>query len=306
MLSILRALTPSLYSGAPSQHLSDFAVGKGFLNEIYPKLKTHYEWFCRTQAGNLTNYQRPGSTINQAYRWRGRTPQHTLTSGLDDYPRAQPPHPEELHVDALSWVGSMVVNLKRISVFLGEKEDERIFSKQETEIIRSIDEIHWSEPDQAYCDTTVVNRTTSKKVCHKGYVSALPFCLGLVDPNNPHLGAVLDLIHDPEELWSPFGIRSLSTKDKDYGTGEDYWRGPVWININYMILERLLVSLGPEVMRMHPLTQGKELAQQGGLHQSRASEIYRELRLNLVNTVFTSWNDTGYAWEQYNADTGKG
>lgn len=311
MFSVLGAFLerlkqPSLYSGAPSQHLSDFAVGKGFLNEIYPKLKTHYEWFCRTQAGNLTNYQRPGSAINQAYRWRGRTPQHTLTSGLDDYPRAQPPRPEELHLDALSWVGSMVVTLKRISVFLDEKEDERIFSKREREIIRSIDEIHWSEPDQAYCDTTVVNRTTPMKVCHKGYVSVLPFCLGLVDPNNPHLGAVLDLIHDPEELWSPFGIRSLSTKDKYYGTGEDYWRGPIWININYMILESLLVSLGPEVMRLHPLTQGKELAQQGGLHQSKASEMYRELRLNLVNTVFTSWNDTGYAWEQYNADTGKG
>lgn len=34
--------------------------------------------------------------------------------------------------------------------------------------------------------------------------------------------------------------------------------------------------------------------------------MYEQLRLNLVHTVFTSWNDTGFAWEQYNADTGKG
>ncbi|KAL8977710.1 MAG: hypothetical protein Q9205_006547 [Flavoplaca limonia] len=279
----------ALYSGAPSQYLSDIALGTSFLREIYPKLKTNYQWFCRTQAGNLTRYQGPGTSISQGYRWRGRTPQHTLTSGLDDYPRAQPPHPEELHVDALSWVGSMVMTLNKISVFLGEKDDQRTFARQEEEIIQSIERAHWSEPDQAYCDTTIAHGTTPNKVCHKGYISLLPFCLGLMVPNSPHLGAVLDLIHDPEELWSSFGIRSLSTKDKYYGTEEDYWRGPVWININYMILERLL-----------------ELARQRGPHESKASEMYIQLRLNLVNTVFNSWNATGFAWEQYNAKTGKG
>lgn len=34
--------------------------------------------------------------------------------------------------------------------------------------------------------------------------------------------------------------------------------------------------------------------------------MYTELRLNLVNTVFDSWKDTGFAWEQYSPDTGKG
>lgn len=34
--------------------------------------------------------------------------------------------------------------------------------------------------------------------------------------------------------------------------------------------------------------------------------MYEQLRLNLVHTTFTAWNDTGFAWEQYNADTGKG
>lgn len=166
-----------------------------------------------------------------------------------------PPHPEELHIDALSWAGSMVATLSKISVFLGMQEDQRIFSKHETEIIQSIEGNHWSERDQAYCDTTVVNKSTVEKVCHKGYVSLLPFCLGLMNPNNPHIGAVLDLIHDPAELWSPFGIRSLSAKDKYYGTAEDYWRGPIWININHMILERLFVSLPSEIAKSYSLTQ---------------------------------------------------
>ena len=136
----------------------------------------------------------------------------------------------------------MSVALKEISAFLGEEEDQKLFSKHRTDIIRSIDGIHGSEPNQAYCDTTVVDGNRVEKVCHKGYISIFPFLVGLVDVEHFHLGAVLDLIRNPEELWSPHGLCSLSLKDKYYGTDENYWRGPVWVPINYMALQRLLVS----------------------------------------------------------------
>lgn len=242
---VARLSEKSPFSGAPSRYLSDPAAAKAFLKMIYPKFKKHYEWFCLTQAGNLKNYQLPGSDFNKGYRWRGRTPQHLFTSGLDDYPRAQPPHPEELHVDALCWVGFMTVSLGRISAFLGEKEDQIMFSEHETDVLRSIDGVHWSEPDQVYCDTTVVDGNRVEKICHKGYISLFPFLVGLMGPDHSHLKAVLDLIRDPEELWSPYGLRSLSPKNKYYGRDENYWRSPIWININYMVMQRLLVSLLP-------------------------------------------------------------
>lgn len=233
------------YFGAPSQHLETPERGRDFLRAIYPKLKKHYEWFRRTQAGNLKVYQLVDSAFSQGYRWRGRTPQHTLTSGLDDYPRALPPHPEELHVDALCWVGSMAVTLKKISDLLSEQEDQEEFSKDKNDIIRSIDGIHWSESHQAYCDATVVEENRVEKVCHKGYISLFPFLVNLMGPDNPRLGAVLDLVRDPEQLWSPHGVRSLSAQDEYYGTDENYWRSPIWININYMVIQRLLVSTNP-------------------------------------------------------------
>lgn len=34
--------------------------------------------------------------------------------------------------------------------------------------------------------------------------------------------------------------------------------------------------------------------------------MYTALRRNLVETVYNSWLETGFAWEQYNPDTGKG
>lgn len=34
--------------------------------------------------------------------------------------------------------------------------------------------------------------------------------------------------------------------------------------------------------------------------------MYTQLRKNLVDTVFMSWEKTGFAWEQYNPETGEG
>jgi mannosyl-oligosaccharide glucosidase len=50
----------------------------------------------------------------------------------------------------------------------------------------------------------------------------------------------------------------------------------------------------------------QSVAQQAGPHQSRAKSLYTALRRNLVNTVYESWKETGFAWEQYNPETGKG
>lgn len=249
----------STYSGAPSRYLIDPIAATAFLEMIYPKMKRHYQWFCRTQAGDLKNYHISGLAFNKGYRWRGRTPQHLFTSGLDDYPRAQPPHPEELHVDALCWVGLMTLSLGEISAFLGEKEDQKMFSEHETDVVRSIDGIHWSVSNQAYCDTTIVDGNRVKKICHKGYISLFPLLAGLMGPDHSHLEAVLDLIRDPEELWSPYGLRSLSPKDKYYGKDENYWRSPVWININYMVMQRLLVSLLPLFIPPFPCSQRKNI-----------------------------------------------
>lgn len=43
-----------------------------------------------------------------------------------------------------------------------------------------------------------------------------------------------------------------------------------------------------------------------GPHQEQASEMYSSLRKNLVENVFRQWKETGFAWEQYNPETGKG
>jgi len=213
-----------------------------YLQELYPKLKKHFYWFRKTQYGDLKTYDRDAFSNKEAYRWRGRTVQHVLTSGLDDYPRPQPPHPGELHVDLISWMGMMTKSLKNIATILQYTEDVAEYNTIETAILHNIDDLHWSEKEKCYCDATIDDYEENLLVCHKGYISLFPFLLGLIDPQSEKLGHILNLLGDKEELWSDYGIRSLSKKDEFYGTAENYWRGPIWINMNYLAISQLLVS----------------------------------------------------------------
>ena len=224
-----------------SAHIRDSDAAIHYLHDIYPLLKRHYFWFRKTQWGDIKSYDRDAFSTKEGYRWRGRNERHILTSGLDDYPRAQPPHPGELHTDLISWMGMMTRSIRRIAETIGEIEDKKEFEGYETAIIRNIDDLHWDKKENTYCDATIDDYEESVHVCHKGYISIFPFLTGMLPPDSPRLKAVLDLISDPEELWSDFGLRSLSRRDALYQTDENYWRSPIWINMNYMAVKALLV-----------------------------------------------------------------
>lgn len=291
---IIDTLIDKLDAGSLSTAEADRV--KTELQNLYPLLKRQYYWFRKTQFGDIKSYDREAFSTKEAYRWRGRTPQHILTSGLDDYPRPQPPHPGELHTDLISWVGLMSHTLSRLAPLVSEPDDAQDFTSQHKAILRNIDDLHWSSEHQTYCDATIDDYEDSVHVCHKGYISLFPFMTGLLPPNHPKLPHILNLIRDENELWSPYGIRSLSKSDPFYGTEENYWRSPIWVNMNYLILKNLLrVAQADSSSSAVPAKV-----------KTHATKIYTELRTNLVTNVFNEWERTGFAWEQYNPETGAG
>lgn len=125
--------------------------------------------------------------------------------------------------------------------------------------------------------------------CHEGYVPLLPLFLGVLEPDNPKLGSMLDVVGDEKAVWSPYGLRSLSKRDAAYGTGEDYWRGPIWMPLNYLALGSL-----------------KRYGSTPGPFQHKAQDLYTRLRRNVIQNVQKEYARTGYTWEQYNPETGVG
>jgi mannosyl-oligosaccharide glucosidase len=59
--------------------------------------------------------------------------------------------------------------------------------------------------------------------------------------------------------------------------------------------ENILLTITPQTLGTTP-----------GPYQKRSREIYTKLRSNIVNNVFNEWERTGFAWEQYNPETGAG
>jgi len=78
-------------------------------------------------------------------------------------------------------------------------------------------------------------------------------------------------------------------RDVVYGSQEDYWRGKVWININYLALAAL---------HRHTHTHA---------HTTRAAaDTYHTLRANLIDTITASYEKKGFLFEQYDDKTREG
>lgn len=115
-------------------------LARSFLQNLYPKLRRHYYWFRETQRGQLREWGRkPSGSRTEAYRWRGRSNDHVLTSGLDDYPRAKPPHIGELHLDLMSWMAFFTRTMQEIAEHIGEDEDAKDFAKIEKAILVNLE-----------------------------------------------------------------------------------------------------------------------------------------------------------------------
>lgn len=290
-----------------------------FLKGTFVRLERWFQWYNQTQKGNL-----PG-----AYRWHGRDAKtdrelnpKTLTSGLDDYPRASHPSDDERHVDLRCWIGLAAGILADISDLLGINSKKYRSTEQHLKNNKLLNQLHWSDKLKAYADygnhtkfvklewvrtrnepnapRKLVRRVKSKQgpslkyVDEFGYISLFPFLLKILEPQSPKLAIILNDMRNSEKLWTDYGLRSLSTTapsyDK-YNTEHDkpYWRGPIWMNINFLAVKAL-----------------HYYANTDGPHRELAGKIYKELRSNLINNLFRQYQLTGYIWEQYDDKTGKG
>jgi len=129
---------PEKLIAVESQYVDNPELALSFLKGIYKPLKRHYDWFRRTQRGQIKQYGRKARSRSEAYRWRGRSEHHVLTSGMDDYPRG-PPHAGELHLDLISWVAFFSRTMREIAAFVGEKDDEATFAEVEKAILDNIE-----------------------------------------------------------------------------------------------------------------------------------------------------------------------
>ncbi|RZF44964.1 hypothetical protein LSTR_LSTR001925 [Laodelphax striatellus] len=289
------------------------------LERLYPRLVAWFNWFNTTQLGDL-----PGT-----YMWRGRDANtnrelnpKTLSSGLDDYPRASHPNIDERHIDLRCWIAFSASTLSELSKLLNRpyRKYQETFDYLTDQ--RFLDHLHWSPRSESYSDFGLhTDAVILKKLPPPpppqppiqgmvrvvlkdpvlqyidttfGYVSLFPFFLQMIDSNSPKLEKILNKIKDPNLIWTDYGLRSLSINSPlymKYNTEHDgpYWRGQIWINMNYLAIKSLYYY-----------------SKVPGPYTNISSELYEKLRSNVINNISKEYKRTGYIWEQYNDKTGQG
>lgn len=301
------ALDSMFNSMQPSELLDHHST----LKKVFHRLTLWYNWYNTTQTGPLPT----------SYRWRGRNGTtdrelnpKTLTSGLDDYPRATHPTDSEYHVDLRCWMAFASRSLANLGDLLGinvdkYKDTAKILSDNEL-----LKKLHWTgdyfadfghHSEVIGLKSVRVGQNTEKRrvvrkipqdqfVKVKGYINLFPFILMILEPTSPELGHILSTFKSESNIWSPYGLCSVGKSDSYYlkfNTQHDapYWRGPVWININFLAIRAL-----------------DHYSKVPGPHQEISRKLYKELRRNVVENMYKEYERTGYVWEQYNCQTGRG
>ncbi|CAH9108499.1 unnamed protein product [Cuscuta europaea] len=296
---------------------SDISI---FLGRALVRLEMWFNWFNTTQSGKDSGtyfwHGRDNTTTREL------NPK-ALSSGLDDYPRASHPNEEERHLDLRCWMFLAADCMHSITKLLKResKHQEYHLTAELLSDFELLNKIHFDRSSGAYFDygnhtekvrlswqivgsgtsypsrellREVLEKPVLRLVPHVGYVSLFPLMAKLIPPGSWILDKQLDLISNKSTLWTDYGLRSLSKTSSIYmkrNTEHDppYWRGPIWMQFNYMTLGSLY-----------------HYSREPGPYRERAKTIYQELRSNLIRNVVQNYHKTGYLWEQYDPKNGKG
>ncbi|XP_033105341.1 mannosyl-oligosaccharide glucosidase-like isoform X2 [Anneissia japonica] len=299
-----------------------------FISRIYPRLKVWYNWYNTTQSG----------PVKSSYRWRGRDPTtdrelnpKTLTSGLDDFPRASHPSNSERHIDLRCWMALASGIMADLAKEVGDPSTEYKATYDLLTDNALLDKLHWSPSKKMYSDfgnhtkavflqrtqpppppkpqpgkrippppkmpkVRIVKGTPPKEmfVDTLGYVSLFPFLLQVLKPDSDKLGKVLMDIKDPNLLWTKYGLRSLSKSDPLYMKYNTEHDPPYWRGTIWINMNFLAVR----ALYHYSNTEGP--------HSDAAWQLYQELRQNLITNILKQYDMSGYVWEHYSDVNGKG
>lgn len=149
--------------------------------------------------------------------------------GMDNSPRFDTRDPLYA-IDFACFMANDIKCMKNIAEELGLTEDAIFFQNWFDAIKADVNEMLWSEEDNFYFDFNI-----TKQELHKVWsvASFLPLFAGLCSEEQAK--CLIAHLKNPESFATPFPIPSISMKDATFGS--DMWRGPVWINYNYMIAQ---------------------------------------------------------------------
>ena len=152
-------------------------------------------------------------------------------SGMDNSPRFDT-NSDLYAIDFSCYMANETDFMRKIADELGDKDAADFFCQWYEKIKSEINSTLWCEEDGFYYDYDIKNNCFNKV---QSVASFLPIFAGVCD--KAQCEKLVSHLENPDEFGTEFPIPSISKKDESFGS--DMWRGPVWINYNYMISKGL-------------------------------------------------------------------
>lgn len=188
-----------------------------FLQEVYEPLKRWHRWWLDENSDGR------GLCV---YR-------HPFSSGLDDSPLWDYGMPVTAP-DLNTYLYIQCDCLARIAAIIGEDEDVQEFRSRGTELAARMVEVLWDE------DTGMFNALHGDEVIPvKTPFNLLPMWIREI-PEHIRARLIANLT-DPDLFWTRYPLATVAVSDPHFDPMQ-MWRGPTWVNINYLFIEALTVA----------------------------------------------------------------
>ncbi len=188
-----------------------------FLQEIYePLVNWNRWWMTENRNGNgLCQYQ------------------HPFTSGLDDSPLWDYGMPV-VSPDLNTYLVLQNRSLAQVSRLIGRDDAAEEFEHEADRLLKSMVEDLWDEEAGLF----------RAKLYGQPIATVTPFnLLPLLTGGLPeHITQrAIENLTNPELFWSTFPLSTVAVSDPAFNPTQ-MWRGPVWINVNYLFVEALKLN----------------------------------------------------------------
>ena len=193
------------------------------LEETYGKLAKFLGFFekrRRDKKSGLFFWEKEENTICRAGE-----------SGLDNSPLYDG-RGKQLSCDLSSYMANSYELLGKMALRLKKPAEARAWRKKYLAVNRGINKLLWDPKTEFFYDRELGGELLREKSATGFY----PIFAGAV--SRKRFNALLKHLNNKDEFKTKFPVPTVSRDNSCYG--KDMWRGPAWINSNWLIIEGLL------------------------------------------------------------------